>query len=64
MRLIIGILFLVIGFGVALTTYTIVQEYIYAKKSNQYPVPNTTSIIIAALYTLITLAAGVFYIYY
>lgn len=64
MRFIIGILFLVIGFGVALTTYTMVQEYIYTKKSNQHPVPDIVSIIIAALYTLVTLSAGVFYIFY
>ena len=64
MRFIIGILFLVIGFGVALTTYTMVQEYIYTKKSSQNPAPDIVSIIIAALYTLVTLAAGIFYILY
>ena len=64
MRFIIGILFLVIGFGVALTTYTMVQEYIYTKKSSQNPAPNTTSIIIAALYTLVILSAGIFCIIY
>lgn len=64
MRFIIGILFLVIGFGVALTTYTMVQEYIYTKKSNQHPAPDIVSIIIAALYTLVILSAGVFCILY
>lgn len=64
MRFIIGILFLVIGFGVALTTYTMVQEYIYTKKSSQHPAPDIVSIIIAALYTLVILSAGVFYIFY
>lgn len=64
MRFIIGILFLVIGFGIALTTYTMAQEYIYMKKNNQHPAPDIVSIIIAALYTLVTLAAGTFYIFY
>ncbi len=64
MRFIIGTLLLVIGFGIALTTYTMAQEYIYMKKNNQHPAPDITSIIIAALYTLVTLAAGVFYILY
>ena len=64
MRFIIGILFLVIGFGIGLTTYTMAQEYIYMKKNNQHPAPDIISIIIATLYTLVTLAAGVFYIFY
>ncbi len=64
MRFIIGVLLLVIGFGIALTTYTMAQEYIYMKKNNQHPVPDIVSIIIAALYTLVTLSAGIFYILY
>lgn len=64
MRLIIGILLLVIGFGIALTTYTMIDEYRRTKKEQTKPAPDITSIIIAALYTLVTLSAGVFYILY
>lgn len=64
MGLIIGILLLVIGFGIALTTYTMIDEYRRTKKEQTKPAPDITSIIIAALYTLVTLAAGVFYIFH